>query len=255
MSLAGKCAIVTGGARGLGAVIASGLVTAGMRVAVLDIRDIEGEALASELGAACRFYSCDVALAEQVELCFEAAATWLGGLDVFVAVAGIDRPGYKTGEIPVEIWDEIMGVNARGTFLCNQAAFRLMKERGGRIINFGSFAGVRGIKERAAYSASKAAVFGWTRAAAQSWGEFGITVNAVAPLMRSKVAERYLSKLSSEDRDAYFTSLKQRVPIGGRLGEPESDLLPLILFLADDGSQYITGQIFSADGGMTMLGS
>jgi NAD(P)-dependent dehydrogenase (short-subunit alcohol dehydrogenase family) len=254
--LAGKAAVVTGGARGLGAVTARGYVEAGMRVAIMDLRDDAGHALARELGDAATFIPCDVSSPDSVERGFEMADQSLGGIDILAAAAGLDRPGHAAGEISFEIWSQVIGVNATGTFLTNQAAYRRMRARGwGRIINFSSVAGIRGYAGRAAYAASKGAVMAWTRSAAQAWGAQGIVVNAVAPQMRTEVADRYIASRSREETEAFEAHLAKVVPVEGRLGDPDQEFLPLMLFLAGDGVRFITGQTFAVDGGMTMLGS
>jgi NAD(P)-dependent dehydrogenase (short-subunit alcohol dehydrogenase family) len=246
-------AIVTGAARGIGAVVAKGLMREGWRVACLDVRDeLGGEVAAAGDG---RFIHCDVADKASVDAAFADAAGWLGGLDLLVAAAGLDKPGFAPEDIPESAWDLIMGINAKGSFLTNQAAFRLMRDSGGgAIVNFGSLAGIRGTPERAAYSAAKAAVAGWTRAAALAWGAHDITVNLIAPTMRTEVAEKFLASLDPEAR-AGFEAERARITPMGRLGEVEADLLPLVLLLAGPGGRYITGQTLSVDGGRTMLGA
>ena len=245
-------AIVTGAARGIGAVIASGLMREGWRVACLDLRDEPGLAVA---GAGDGLYlHCDVSDSAAVDAAFAQAVAWLGGLDLLVAAAGLDKPGFTPEEIPETAWDLVMGINAKGTFLTNQAAFRAMQPGGGAIVNFGSLAGLRGTPERAAYSAAKAAVAGWSRAAAQAWGPHNVTVNVIAPTMRTEVGEKFLDSLGDEGRAA-FEAERARITPMGRLGDVERDLLPLLLLLAGPGGRYITGQTLSVDGGRTMLGA
>lgn len=246
-------AIVTGAARGIGSVVARGLMHAGWQVACLDLRDELGEAVAA--GGLGLFIHCDIADKAAVNTAFAQALAWLGGLDLLVAAAGLDKPGFAPEDIPESAWDLVMGVNARGTFLTNQAAFRAMRDGGGgAIVNFGSLAGLRGTPERAAYSAAKAAIAGWSRAAAQAWGPHGVTVNVIAPTMHTEVAEKYLASLGREGRAA-FEAERARVTPMGRLGDVETDLLPLVLLLAGSGGRYITGQTLSVDGGRTMLGA
>jgi NAD(P)-dependent dehydrogenase (short-subunit alcohol dehydrogenase family) len=252
--LDGKRIVVTGGARGIGAAVVRAYVGAGARVAILDVREELGEALARELGEACFFARADVCEAADVEAGFARVERELGGLDVLAAVAGLDKPG-PAASLKEADWDLVLDVNAKGTFLTNQAAFRLMREGGGSIINFGSNAGVRGMAERAAYSAAKAAVAGWSRAVAKAWAEFGVRVNTVVPIMHTEVAEKSLARMSPEDRRATEEGLARAIPMGGRLGDPDLDLAPLMLFLAGPGSRYITGQVLAVDGGMTMLGA
>lgn len=184
---------------------------------------------------------------------------WLGGLDVLICCAGLDKPGFAAEDIPLEAWNLVLDVNAKGTFLANQLACRRMKPdgggQGGAIINFSSYAGIRGIPERAAYSAAKAAILGWTRAAARSWGQYDITVNAIAPTMNTDVARRYIESLAESERAELVAERNATTPMGGRLGEVEHDLFPLVRTLAGAGGRYITGQTFAVDGGRTMIGS
>ncbi|MGH6632433.1 SDR family NAD(P)-dependent oxidoreductase [Sphingopyxis sp.] len=260
VDLSGRTAIVTGGARGIGASLARGLANAGAKLVLLDLRADVGEALAREIGeASCRFMACDVADSPAVEGAFREADAFLGSLDILICSAGLDKPGYAAEDIPVDVFDRLMNVNARGTFLANQQAARRMKTQkgrgGGTMVNLASFAGIRGMPERAAYSAAKGAVLAWTRAAAGSWAEFDITVNALAPTMATEAAERYIDSLTPGDRQAMDEQLDRVVPLGGRLGVVETDLLPLVLMLCGQGGRYITGQCFAVDGGRTMLGS
>jgi NAD(P)-dependent dehydrogenase (short-subunit alcohol dehydrogenase family) len=249
--------IITGGARGIGGSLARGLAQRGARVVSFDTREELGRQAAAEIGAEhCRFVRCDVSQKSQVEPSFAVALEWMGGLDALVHAAGLDKPGTAPEEISEEHWDLVLGVNAKGTFLTNQAACRAMKGKGGgAIINFASYAGIRGMADRAAYSAAKGAVLGWTRAAALAWGPHDITVNAIAPTMRTEVAQRYLDSLSPEARIAVDEERARTTPMGGRLGDVEKDLLPLVSLLIGPGGRYITGQTLSVDGGRTMIGS
>jgi NAD(P)-dependent dehydrogenase (short-subunit alcohol dehydrogenase family) len=255
-TVAGRRVIVTGAARGLGAVLARGLVDGGAKVHCLDVRAEPGEALIRELGPSARFGLCDVSDRAQVEAAFAEGIGWMRGLDVLVNAAGLDKPGFAPEDIPEAAFDLVMAVDMKGTFLTNQAACHAMKGRGGgAIINFGSLAGVRGMPDRAIYSAAKAAVQGWTRAVASAWGPHDITVNAIAPTMATEVAVKYLDRLSAPEREAADTARRQTTPMGGRLGDPVADLLPLVVLLAGPGGRYITGQTLAVDGCRTMLGS
>src|SRR5579875_2975990 len=244
MLLAGRRIIVTGGASGIGAATALAYVREGARVAVLDIDDAGGQRVAAEAGAAACYEPCDVA---------DRAVAWLGGLDALVHAAGVERAA-PAEEITEADWDLVLGVNAKGTLFTNQAAFRHLRARGGRIINFGSAAALRGQRGGAHYAAAKAAVLAWTRTAAQEWARYGITVNAILPAMWTPMYEAYRARLSPEELAMHDLGLQHAIPLGGRLGDPARDLAPLMVFLAGDGARFITGQAFCVDGGMVMLG-
>jgi NAD(P)-dependent dehydrogenase (short-subunit alcohol dehydrogenase family) len=109
--------------------------------------------------------------------------------------------------------------------------------------------------DRPAYSAAKGAVLAWTRAVAAAWGPYDVTVNAIAPTMGTDVAERYLAQLDPKERRKLEEDRKRFSPLGGRLGNVERDLLPLVRLLAGPGGRYMTGQTLAVDGGRTMLGS
>ena len=157
--------------------------------------------------------------------------------------------------ITLEEWNRVVGVNALGTMLTNQAAFHHLKARGGRIINFASAAGVRGAAGQACYAASKGAVLAWTRSVAREWARWQITVNAVIPQAWTALYDEYRAKLSPEELEEHDRRKAEEIPLGGRLGDPDSDVAPVLVFLAGEGSKFMTGQALSVDGGHTMLGS
>ncbi|MFZ2176136.1 MAG: SDR family oxidoreductase [Rhodococcus sp. (in: high G+C Gram-positive bacteria)] len=139
----------------MGAGLVRSFGVAGASVVSVDIDEPEGSRIAAESGAT--FMRCDVSEKDSVEEAFDRAASHLGGIDVVVHAAGI-APGAAAEETPIEIWKRTMEVNATGTFLTNQAAFQHLREKGGRIINLASAAGVKGYPGKAAYAASKGAV-------------------------------------------------------------------------------------------------
>ena len=255
-SLAGVRTIVTGGASGMGAGIVGAFAAHGARVISLDIQEGPGTEIAEKATAAgpgqARFITADVSDKASVDAAFAAAADALGGLDVLVHAAGI-APGAPAESIAVEDWDNVFAVNARGTFLTNQAAFRLLQESGGRIINFASAAGVAGLANKAHYSASKGAVVAWTRTVAREWGSRGITVNMIAPAISTPMYAKTRSLMTPEQLATLDATLKAEMPIDGKLGEIDRDLVPLLVFLAGPGARFMTGQIFSVDGGILMV--
>ncbi|WP_409271528.1 SDR family NAD(P)-dependent oxidoreductase [Neobacillus sp. SCS-31] len=242
--LEGKRIIVTGGAQGIGLAVVKGYVEAGAKVAALDLQFSDAGEVVDEIYR----HHVDVANNESVVTAFEKAVGHLGGLDVLVNVAGVERGG-PSHEIPDDVWDLVFNVNAKGTRNTNSAAFTYLKEKGGAIINFGSRSGVVGVPEQAAYSASKAAVHTWTRAVAQEWAKYNITVNAIAPAMWTDMYDDYRNRLSEDELAAHDAVMAQQIPIGGKLGNPSVDLVPLLVFLASDGSHFISGQSFPVDGG------
>jgi NAD(P)-dependent dehydrogenase (short-subunit alcohol dehydrogenase family) len=253
MLLADRRIVVTGGASGIGAATALAYTREGARVAVLDIDDAGGQRVVAEAGADACYERCDVADRTAVLAAVDRAVAWLGGLDGLVHAAGIERAA-AAEEITEAEWDVVFGVNAKGTLFTNQAAFRHLRARGGRIINFGSAAAIRGQRGGAHYAAAKAAVLAWTRTAAQEWARYGITVNAILPAMWTPMYAAYRARLSPEELAMHDRGLQHAIPLGGRLGDPARDLAPLMVFLAGDGARFITGQAFCVDGGMVMLG-
>lgn len=253
MRLAGKRIIVTGGANGIGAATVRAYAAEGARVAALDIADVQGRAVAGEAGPNVDYHRCDVSSRDEVFTAFERAAADLGGLDVLAHVAGVER-GSPAEDITDAEWDLVLGVNLKGTVHTNQAAFRHLREHGGRIINFGSGAGVRGQRGSAHYSAAKAAVMAWTRTVAQEWARYGITVNSLLPAIWTGMYDAHRARMTPEELAVHELTMRHVIPLGGRLGDADRDLAPVMVFLAGDGARFITGQAIAIDGGMIMLG-
>jgi NAD(P)-dependent dehydrogenase (short-subunit alcohol dehydrogenase family) len=253
MLLDGRRIIVTGGASGIAAATVRAYAREGAHVASLDVNDELGHRVAREAGERVTYHHCDVARRQEVAEVFERAVAALGGLDVLAHVAGVER-GTPAEDIDAAEWDLVFGVNVKGTLHTNQAAFRYMKERGGRIINFGSGAAIRGQRGSAHYSAAKAAVMAWTRTVAQEWARHGITVNSVVPAIWTPMYDAHRARMSDEERAIHDMAMRHVIPLGGRLGDPDRDIAPVMVFLASDASRFITGQAIAVDGGMIMLG-
>jgi len=185
---------------------------------------------------------------------FADAVAWLGRLDVLAHVAAIEGSG-PAESLSEDDWARMLAVNLMGTVFTNQAAFRHMKERGGRIINFGSGAAVRGMVGASHYAASKGGVQAFTRTAAQEWGGYGVTVNAVAPAAWTRMYDAYLERLGEVGREMALETMQRMIPLGGKLGDPERDVAPVMVFLASPAAHFITGQLIAVDGGMVMLGA
>jgi NAD(P)-dependent dehydrogenase (short-subunit alcohol dehydrogenase family) len=258
MLLTGKRIIVTGGARGIGAASVRVFAAEGARVASLDILDDAGSQVADEAAAkgpgTALFRHCDVTDRKQVDRVFAEVVAALGGLDVLASIAGVEGNA-PAADITEEEWDRVFAVNVKGTLFTNQAAFRAMRasQVGGRIINVGSDAGLLGQPNSAHYSASKGAVMSWTRTAAAEWGRDNITVNSLLPAMWTPMYDEFRAHMTPEALAGHDATMAAVIPLGGRLGDPDRDLGPVMVFLASDGSRFITGQLISVNGGLNSV--
>ena len=256
MDLTGKRVIVTGGASGIAASAVRGLVAAGAAVASIDVSADAGRQVAAEANAVgpgtASFHEASVGDRAAMASAVDAAIVQLGGLDALIHAAGIQQ--YKPAETLDDAdWDRVVGINARGTMIANQLVFPHLKANGGgRIVNFASAAGMTGLPGCAHYAASKGAVLAWTRTLAQEWGPHGIAVNAVAPGMWTAMYDKTRGGLNREQLAAHDAMMARLVPLGGRLGDPDTDMTPVLLFLVSDAARFITGQTLPVDGGMVL---
>ena len=253
MDLQDRRIIVTGGARGIGAATVRSFTAAGATVVSMSLNQELGDEVAAAASAEgpgkAAFLRADVSDPEQVEAAFDEAAARLGGLDVLAHAAAIQRPGDASGVTAAD-WDAMFAVNVRGTMLTNQAAHRHMAASGGgSIINFGSISGLRAEPGAPAYSAAKGAVHSWTRTAAAAWGGDGVRVNAVLPAMVTPMYEAARAGLDDAGRTEDHWVNKRTIALGQEYGDPDRDLGPVMVFLASDGSRFITGQLLPVDGG------
>jgi NAD(P)-dependent dehydrogenase (short-subunit alcohol dehydrogenase family) len=256
-SLLGKRIIITGGASGLGAALVKGYAKEGARVVAL-FRNRTGEAvlrgLPSDVASQIEYLQCDISDKAQVDAATKAAVDHLGGLDVLANCAGIaPNPPGSPESITLETWEEVFSINARGTFLTNVAAFPYLRDRGGRILNIASGAGVFGMASKAHYSSSKGAVIAWTRCIANAWAKHGITANAILPAIITPLALQTRSSFSPDELAAHLDGLKRSIPLGGDLGDAARDFVPYMVFLAGDHARFVTGQMIAMDGGMVMV--
>jgi NAD(P)-dependent dehydrogenase (short-subunit alcohol dehydrogenase family) len=233
-----KRALVTGAASGIGEATARLLHAEGADVVLADIDGERLDALAAGLGDRATARVLDVRDEAQV-------APAAAGLDLLVNVAGIgstqDAPG-----TPLEVWEDVFAVNARGTFLCCKHAIPDMRARGGgAIVNVASVAALVGLRNRVAYSASKGAVVALTRALAVDHVADGIRVNAVCP---GTVESPWVRRLVEEAGES-LEALRARQPLG-RLGTTE-EIAEAIAYLASDAAEFVTGSVLVIDGGLT----
>ncbi|KAI0049338.1 acetoin reductase family protein [Auriscalpium vulgare] len=246
-------ALVTGAAQGIGQAIALRLASDGFDVAVNDISaNKDGlSSVVQEIKATGRRghqFIADISQEGQVVAMIEDVVKTLGGLDVFVANAGIAIMA-PVAETDVEDFDRVLSVNVRGTFLGYKHAVRQMAKqgRGGRIIGASASAGKTGVAGISAYSASKFAIRGLTQSAAQEFGQIGITVNAYAPgFVKTAMHDAHEESIGLKEGELHDHVLKASAL--RRITEPE-DVASLVSFLASKDGAIITGQTINVDGG------
>ena len=244
MDLAGKTAVVTGAARGIGLEIAERMARAGAAVAMLDVVEdtvVQSAAEVAKGGAKARGYRCDVASYDDAVAVGERIVADFERVDVLVNNAGITRDKLFLRMAP-EDWAQVIAVNLTGAFNVTKAlAPAMLKQRDGSIINIASVVGLMGNAGQANYAASKAGLIGLTKSLAKEFAPRNVRVNAIAPgFIRTAMTDA----LSEEVQ----TQMKQAIPLA-RFGEP-SDVAGVVMFLASDLAGYVTGQVINCDGGL-----
>jgi meso-butanediol dehydrogenase/(S,S)-butanediol dehydrogenase/diacetyl reductase len=258
--LEGKVAIVTGGAQGIGEAIASRLVQDGAKVVVADLNGEKAKSVADELNqsnANAIGISVDVANRAQVQAAVQETVKSFGRLDIFFNNAGFNKP-LPFMDVDENNFNAIMRVNAWGVLVGTQEAARQMmiQRQGGKIINTASIAGRQGYAEFAPYCASKASVISLTQAAAREFAKHKITVNAFAPGvvvtplwdgLEQDMIDKGVIKQKGEFIESFSSSILLGFPSKPR------DIAGIAAFLASADSDYITGQVIMADGGMVLV--
>ena len=244
--LAGKVALVTGAARGLGASIGRVLHEQGEQVVLADVRDEEGQVLAATLGEQAHYVHLDVSSESEWAAAVSEATARFGAVRILVNNAGIFRTR-ATLELGAEEYMQIVRINQLGVFLGMRACIAAMRAAGGgSIINIASTAGIEGVPQALAYTASKHAVVGMTKAAALEFGAVGIRVNVVCPgaMLTPLLAESFNVSLKTLGAAPFANAAL------GRMADP-AEIAPTVAFLASDDSSYTTGSEFVVDGGLT----
>ena len=251
MSLAGRVAVVTGAASGIGRAIALALAREGAKVAIADLNEAGGDAVARAIetdGGTARAWRADVTDAAAVEALVAQVVKQWGGVHVLVNNAGWDTPMPFVETTP-DFWDRILALNLRGPIACTHAVLpHMIRQAHGKIVSIASDAGRVGSSGEAVYSAAKGGIIAFTKTIAREVARHRINVNCVCPgpsdtpLFQNEFA-RVSPKLAA--------SLTRVIP-WGRLGTPE-DVAPAVVFLASDEAGFITGQTLSVSGGLTMV--
>ena len=248
--LAGRAYIVTGAAQGIGQACARRLAADGAAVALWDVADEAGQALAAELsgqGVDAVYLHCDVSRKGEVEAALAATQAALGRLDGLVSNAGIFRAADFL-DITEADWDAVIGVNLKGSFLVGQAVSRVLAAQGrGAIVQMSSVNGRLAIPSIASYNASKGGIDQLTRVMALALADRGVRVNAVAPGTIATELARSAVLTSDEARQRIMS----RTPMK-RLGEP-AEIAEVVAFLLSDAASYMTGEIVVVDGGRMTL--
>ncbi len=242
-----KIALVTGGSRGIGKEIALALAKEGINIAIsYGNNAISAKAVLEELkslGVEAIAVKADVSISEEVTNLIKKVESELGTIDILVNNAGITKDNLLI-RMTEEDWDSVMDVNLKGVFLCTKAVSRaMMKKRYGKIVNITSVVGITGNAGQGNYSASKAGVIGFTKSMAKELASRGIRVNAVAPgFIQTDMTDVLKDEIKAE--------MLKLIPLN-TMGNPE-DIANLVVFLASEKSDYITGQIIKIDGGMAI---
>ena len=255
-ALAGRRALVTAGASGIGLVIAETLAEAGARCMVCDVDAAALADYAQRFGAGLAVRA-DVADEAQVDSLFAQVEAQLGGLDILVNNAGISGPTAPLETLSLADWQRTLAVNLDGHFLCTRRAIPLLRAAGGgSIVNMSSIGGRLGYPQRAAYAAAKWGIVGLTKTLSIELGPSGIRVNAIQPGMVEGPRVERVMREKAEAAGLSYEDLRKRAlqRISLRRGVTAEDVAALVLFLVGDGGRNLSGQAIALDADQTSLG-
>lgn len=237
-----RCAVITGGAGGLGKAAAARIIAEGGKVVLWDLNAEALEAAATEVGAA-GFVALDVSKLEEVTAAAKTSAGILGKIDILIASAGITGATVPVWEFPVDSWLKVMDINLNGLFYCNREIIPFMLENGyGRIVNVASVAGKEGNPNASAYSASKAGVIGFTKSLGKELATKGVIVNALTPAT-------FESPILAQLPQSQVDYMRSKIPMG-RLGVVDESAT-MVCFMASEECSFTTASVFDTSGGRT----
>lgn len=249
MRLKDKAVIITGGAGGIGSGMARAMAKEGAKVAIVDLNEEQGNAVAAELqkiSLDSMFIKADLTELKKLHEIVDIVVEKYGKLDVLVNNAHASRQ-VNFEDTTQNDMDFSFNTGFYPTFYLMQSAFPHLKESEGSIINFASGAGLEGQKTQTAYAAAKEAIRAISKVAANEWGEYGINVNIISPIAMTPGVEAW-----SKEHPETFEAIVLKVPMK-RWGDPEKDIGPIAVFLASEDSNYMTGQTLMADGGSIQI--
>jgi 3-oxoacyl-[acyl-carrier protein] reductase len=245
--LEGRVVLVTGAGRGVGRGIALACAERGASIVVAAPKENGAETVArvTEAGGNAIWVKCDVTSATEVEGAVAAAVTEYGRLDGVVhnATSRHSSEAVAVEDLTRALWDDHIAVSLRGAYLCARASFEELRKTQGRLVLMTSPAGMEGSKELPAYAAVKGALRGMVRSLAIEWGHAGVRVAAVSPLAQTDALDN-----AYRENPGLDARLRAIVPLG-RVGDPETDIGPVVAFLMGDDSRYVNGQTLIVDGG------
>ena len=248
--LAGKVAVITGAAGGIGTASARLFAQEGASVVLADVLDEQGKEVAAEInkaGGKAEFVHCDVTKSDEVKNAINTAVRLYGKLDVLFNNAGIRGETADLANYPEEAFDQVISINLKGYFLgLKHAIPEMLKSGGGSVINTASVLGMVGVPGMTGYGAAKGGVVALTRVAALEYARQGIRVNAIAP----GAVDTPMTRGSVAGIPDLQQAMVMMEPVG-RLAQPE-EIASLVLFLASDESSFVTGALYPVDGGWTI---